>query len=96
MELIDIRKQLKDPKELVEFTPEAMYFAVLAINSKENRMSQEFLANLALAIQEEEKSMEGDEIPTAAPLRIMNFSKADSLIGADLLSPSADDYFMNP
>lgn len=87
---------LEDPKELVEFTPEAMYFAVLAINSKENRMSSEFLANLALAIQEEEKSMEGDEIPTAGPLRIANYSKADSLIYADLLSPSADDYFMRP
>lgn len=86
---------LDDPKELVEFTPESIYFAILAINGRENRKSQEFLANLALAIQEEEKAMEGDGIPTAAPLRIANYSKADNLIGADLLSPSADDYFMH-
>lgn len=86
---------LDDPKELVEFTPESIYFAILAINGRENRKSQEFLANLALAIQEEEKAMEGDSIPTAAPLRIANYSRADSLIGADLLSPSADDYFMH-
>lgn len=89
-------RDLTDGKELVEFTADAMIYAVLALNSRENRNANEFLSNLALAIQEEEKAMEGDEIPTAAPLRIMNFSKADSLIGADLLSPSADDYFMHP
>ena len=87
---------LEDPKELVEFTPESIYFAVLAINSKENRNDNDFLSKLALAIQEEEKAMESDEIPTAGPLRIANYSKADSLIYADLLSPSADDYFMHP
>lgn len=87
---------LEDDHELVEFTAEAMYFAILAVNSRENRKSQEYLANLELAILEEEKAMSGDEIPTAAPLRIMDFDRADSLIYADLLSPSANDYFMRP
>jgi len=89
-------RDLTDGKELVEFTADAMIYAVLALNSRENRKANEFLSNLALAIQEEEKAMEGDEIPTAGPLRIANYSRADSLIGADLLSPSADDYFMHP
>lgn len=84
---------LDDPLELVEFTPEAMYFAVLAINSKENRNGQAYLQNLGLAISEEEKAMESDSIPTAAPLRIVNYQRPDNLIGADLLSPSANDYF---
>lgn len=87
--------ELEDENELVEFTPDAIYFAILAINSKENRNGGEYLNNLGLAIAEEEKAMEGDEIPTAAPLRISNYSKADSLIGSDLLSPSSDDYFMH-
>ena len=87
---------LEDDHELVEFTAEAMYFAILAVNSRENRKSQEYLANLELAVLEELKSMESDEIPTAAPLRIMDFDRADSLIYADLLSPSANDYFMRP
>jgi len=89
-------RDLTDGKELVEFTADAMIYAVLALNSRENRKANEFLSNLALAIQEEEKAMEGDEIPTAGPLRIANYSRADSLIGADLLSPSANDYFMHP
>jgi len=87
---------LDDPLELVEFTPEAMYFAVLALNNKENRNGQGYIQNLGIAIAEEEKSMESDTIPTAAPLRIMDFDRADSLIYADLLSPSANDYFMRP
>jgi hypothetical protein len=87
---------LNDPLELIEFTPEAMYFAVLAINNKENRNGQGYIQNLGIAIAEEEKAMEGDSIPTAAPLRIMDFDRADSLIYADLLSPSANDYFMRP
>jgi len=87
---------LDDPLELVEFTPEAIYFAILAINSKENRKAQEYLTNLSLAVQEEEKAMGSDEIPTAAPLRIADYRRADSLIGADLLSPSANDYFFQP
>jgi hypothetical protein len=87
---------LNDPLELVEFTPEAMYFAVLALNNKENRNGQGYIQNLGIAIAEEEKAMEGDTIPTAAPLRIMDFDRADSLIYADLLSPSANDYFMRP
>jgi len=89
-------RDLFDGKELVEFTPDAMIYAILALNSRENRKPQEFLTNLSLAVQEEEKSMESEQIPTAAPLRIMDFDRADSLIGADLLSPSANDYFFRP
>ena len=89
-------KDLEDDNELVEFTAEAMYFAILAVNSRENRRTQEYLSNLELAVLEEMKSMEGDEIPTAAPLRIMDFRRADNLVCADLLSPSSNDYFMMP
>lgn len=85
---------LTDPKELVEFTADAMIYAVLALNSRENRKAQEFIQNLTLAVQEQEKEMEGAEIPTAAPLRIANYSRADNLIGSDLLSPSPNDYFL--
>jgi len=85
---------LTDPKELVEFIPDAMIYAVLALNSRENRKAQEFLQNLSLAVQEQEKEMENLEIPTAAPLRIANYSRADNLIGADILSPTPNDYFL--
>ena len=85
---------LSDPKELVEFIPDAMIYAVLALNSRENRKAQEFLSNLALAVQEQEKEMAGYEIPTCAPLRIANYSRADNLVGSDLLSPSPNDYFL--
>jgi len=85
---------LTDPKELVEFIPDAMIYAVLALNSRENRKAQEFLSNLALAVQEQEKEMENLEIPTCAPLRIANYSRADNLIGADILSPTPNDYFL--
>jgi hypothetical protein len=87
---------LVDNQELVEFTPDAMIYAVLALNSRENRKPQEYLTNLSLAVQEEEKAMEGDQIPTAAPLRVADYRRADSLIGADLLSPSPNDYFFQP
>jgi len=85
---------LTDPKELVEFIPDAMIYAVLALNSRENRKAQEFLSNLALAVQEQEKEMEGLEIPTAAPIRFSNYSRADNLIGSDILSPTPNDYFL--
>jgi len=85
---------LTDPKELVEFIPDAMIYAVLALNSRENRKAQEFLSNLSLAVQEQEKQMENVEIPTCAPLRIANYSRADNLIGADILSPTPNDYFL--
>jgi hypothetical protein len=85
---------LTDPKELVEFIPDAMIYAVLALNSRENRKAQEFMQNLSLAVQEQEKEMSGYEIPTAAPLRIANYSRADNLVGSDLLSPSPNDYFL--
>jgi len=86
---------LTDPKELVEFIPDAMIYAVLALNSRENRKAQEFLSNLALAVQEQEKEMSNVEIPTAAPIRFANYSRADNLIGSDLLSPSPNDYFLS-
>jgi hypothetical protein len=85
---------LTDPKELVEFIPDAMIYAVLALNSRDNRKAQEFLVNLDLAIKEQEKEMSNVEIPTCAPLRIANYSRADNLIGSDLLSPSPNDYFL--
>jgi hypothetical protein len=86
---------LTDPKELVEFIPDAMIYAVLALNSRENRKAQEFLSNLSLAVQEQEKEMEGLEIPTCAPIRFANYSRSDNLIGSDLLSPSPNDYFLS-
>jgi hypothetical protein len=86
---------LTDPKELVEFIPDAMIYAVLALNSRENRKAQEFLSNLSLAVQEQEKEMSNAEIPTAAPIRFANYSRADNLIGSDLLSPSPNDYFLS-
>ena len=85
---------LTDPKELVEFIPDAMIYAGLALNSRENRKAQEFMSNLALAVQEQEKEMENVEIPTAAPIRFSNYSRAENLIGSDLLSPSPNDYFL--
>jgi hypothetical protein len=80
----------------MEFNADAMIYAVLALNSRENRKAQEFLQNLSLAVQEQEKEMEGTEIPTAAPLRIANFQRPDNLVGNYLGSPSADDYFYYP
>ena len=85
---------LVDEQELVEFIPDAMIYAILALNSRDNRKAQEFLMNLDLAIKEQEKEMEGEEIPTAAPIRFANYSRAENLIGSDLLSPSANDYFL--
>ena len=85
---------LTDPKELIEFIPDSMIYAILALNSRDNRKAQEFLVNLDLAIKEQEKEMLGYEIPTCAPLRIANYSRADNLIGSDLLSPSPNDYFL--
>lgn len=87
---------LEDDQELVEFSADAMIYAVLALNSRENRKPQEFLTNLSLAVQEEEKAMEGDEIPTAAPLKIVDYRRPDNLIGSYLGDPSADDYFYQP
>jgi len=85
---------LTESKELVEFIPDAMIYAILALNSRENRKAQEFMQNLSLAVQEQEKEMENLEIPTAAPIRFANYSRAENLIGSDLLSPSANDYFL--
>ena len=86
---------LADQQELVEFSADSMIYAILALNSRDNRKAQEFLVNIDLAIKEQEKEMENVEIPTCGPLRIANFSRAENLIGPDLLSPSANDYFMH-
>jgi len=85
---------LVDEQELVEFIPDSMIYAILALNSRDNRKAQEFLMNLDLAIKEQEKEMTGEEIPTSAPIRFANYSRAENLIGSDLLSPSANDYFL--
>jgi hypothetical protein len=87
---------LDDPKELVEFSPEAMYFAVLALNSKENRKGPEYINNLALAIAEEEKTMEGDEIPTTAPIRFNDYRRPDNLIHDTFTARGTMDYFHHP
>jgi hypothetical protein len=71
-----------------------MIYAILALNSRENRKADEFLKNLSFAVQEQEKEMENVEIPTAAPIRFANYSRADNLIGADILSPTPNDYFL--
>lgn len=87
---------LEDDSDLVEFKKDSMIFAVLALNSRENRKQAEFLANLDLAVREEEKAMEDAEIPTAAPLKIMDFRRPDNLVGYYHGDPSADDYFYQP
>jgi len=87
-------KDLVDGQELVEFIPDSMIYAIMALNSRENRKPDEFLKNLSLAVQEQEKEMENDEIPTAGPIKFANYSRADNLIGSDLLSPSPNDYFL--
>ena len=87
---------LEEGYELVEFSADAMIYAVLALNSRENRTAQEFLMNLDLAIKEQEKEMEGDEIPTAAPIRFADYRRPENLIVDTFLSPSANDYFMYP
>jgi hypothetical protein len=87
---------LDDANELVEFTPESLYYAILAINSRENRNLPEFAGHLSAAISEEQKAMESDNIPTSAPLRIVDYRHADNLIEDTFLSPNANDYFMYP
>ena len=87
---------LVDDQELVEFTPDAMIYAILALNSRDNRKAQEFLVNLDLAIKEQEKELEGEEIPTCGPLRIADFDRPDNLVGHFMGSPSASDYFYQP
>jgi len=87
---------LVDDQELVEFTPDAMIYAILALNSRDNRKAQEFLVNLDLAIKEQEKELENEEIPTCGPLRIADYDRPDNLVGHFLGSPSASDYFYQP
>jgi len=89
-------KDLEDKKELVEFSPDAMIYAILALNSRENRKAQEFINNLNLAVAEAEKEMEGDEIPTAAPIRFASVSRPENLIGGYWGYPSNSDYFLRP
>ena len=87
---------LVDDQELVEFIPDAMIYAILALNSRDNRKAQEFLVNLDLAIKEQEKELEGEEIPTCGPLRIADYDRPDNLVGHFMGSPSASDYFYQP
>ena len=87
---------LENDTDLVEFSPDAMIYAILALNSRENRQAQEFVTNLNLAVAEAEKEMENDEIPTAAPLRIANMSRPDNLVGEYWGYPSNSDYFLRP
>lgn len=87
---------LELPTDLVEFGPDAMIYAILALNSRENRKAQEFIGNLNIAVAEAEKEMEGDEIPTAGPLRIANMSRPENLVGDYWGYPSNSDYFLRP
>lgn len=84
---------LENDTDLVEFSPEAMRFACLALNSLANRKSQEYLQNLSIAIAEEEKAMEGDEIPTAAPIRFADYRRPENLIDRTALYSASDYYF---
>jgi hypothetical protein len=87
---------LEQDTDLVEFTPEAMRFACLALNSLSNRKQEEYLSNLALAIAEEQKSMEGDEIPTASPIRFADYRRPDNLIHDTFTARGTMDYFHYP
>lgn len=87
---------LEFPSDLVEFSPDAMIYAILALNSRENRKAQEFINNINIAVAEAEKEMENDEIPTAGPLRIANMSRPDNLVGDYWGYPSNSDYFLRP
>jgi hypothetical protein len=87
---------LEDDTDLVEFTPEAMRFACLALNSLSNRKQQEYLSNLSLAIAEEEKAMEGDEIPTAAPIRFADYRRPENLTLDTFTARGTMDYFHYP
>ena len=84
---------LEEGYELVEFSADSMIYAVLALNSRENRKAQEFLSNLGLAIQEQEKEMENDEIPTASPIKFADYRRPENLVVDTFLSPSTNDYF---
>jgi hypothetical protein len=87
---------LEDGQELVEFSADAMIYAILALNSRENRKPQEFLTNLSLAVQEEEKVMEGDEIPTASPIKFADYRRPDNLIHDAFASSRTNDYLYYP
>jgi hypothetical protein len=84
---------LEDGLEQVEFTADAMIYTILALNSRENRKPQEFLTNLSLAVQEQEKEMEGDEIPTASPIKFVDSRRPENLIDQRALFSASDYYF---
>jgi hypothetical protein len=73
--------KLTDLSELVEFTPDAIYNACLAVNARNNRNPDEFFKYLSLAVQEENKEIEEHELPTCSPLNIMDFNRPESLSG---------------
>ncbi len=84
---------LEDDSDLVEFKKDSMIFAVLALNSRENRKAQEFLTNLGLAISEEEKAIEDAEIPTASPIKFVDSRRPENLIDRQALFGAQDYYF---
>jgi hypothetical protein len=84
---------LEDDSDLVEFKKDSMIFAVLALNSRDNRKAQEYLTNLGLAISEEEKAMEGEEIPTASPIKFVDSRRPEGLIDRQALFGAQDYYF---
>jgi hypothetical protein len=80
----------------VEFSADALIYAILALNSRENRKPQDFLTNLSLAVQEEEKEMDGDEIPTASPIKFADYRRPDNLIHDTFTARGTMDYFYYP
>jgi hypothetical protein len=71
---------LKAGSDLVEFDINAMIFASMAINYREARDLNQFMANLTLAVAELNKEISDEEIPTASPLRIGWTQQVSNLI----------------
>lgn len=79
-------REISDLGELVEFGSDAIYFALLAINSRENRKTDEYLKNLSLAVQELGKEIETYELDSSTPLNILDINRVTSLTGTRFLS----------
>lgn len=73
-------RDLTEMGQLVEFGPDAMYYALLAINSRDNRKPDEFLKNLSLAVQEVGKEIEEGALDTCEPLNLTDRSRVEPLI----------------
>lgn len=65
--------------ELVEYTSDAIYFALLAINARENRNPDDFVKNMSLAVQEAKKEIENEELDVANPLNLLDFNRVEPL-----------------